>query len=155
MSDARKRSLTSEQWDELRKRRPSHSSTSSAKASSEARAHAQGQTEEVRTPFQKDLDRLLYNYYTRRLARVTQVTTVANRSANETDIAHHIPHNRLTHSLKVGQVARPTTSTMESTQTGTSEASKRQVESTSMSPSLLDELTISATLLLDTLAKKC
>jgi putative dGTPase len=108
MSDARKRSLTSEQWDELRKRRPSHSSTSSAKASSEARAHAQGQTEEVRTPFQKDLDRLLYNYYTRRLARVTQVTTVANRSANETDIAHHIPHNRLTHSLKVGQVARRT-----------------------------------------------
>ncbi len=93
---------------QLRKTRPSHSSASSARERPEDHASARTQGQEVRTPFQKDLDRLLYNYYTRRLARVTQVATITNRSDSELDTAHHVPRNRLTHSLKVGQVARRT-----------------------------------------------
>lgn len=52
---------------------------------------------DTRTPFQRDRDRILYSDYFRRLAGVTQVV-----SASEGGIFH----NRLTHSLKVSQVAR-------------------------------------------------
>ena len=50
-----------------------------------------------RTPFQRDRDRILYCDYFRRLAGVTQVASAAEGG---------VFHNRLTHSLKVAQVAR-------------------------------------------------
>lgn len=50
-----------------------------------------------RTPFQRDRDRILYADYFRRLSGVTQVA-----SSSEGGIFH----NRLTHSIKVAQVAR-------------------------------------------------
>lgn len=50
-----------------------------------------------RTPFQRDRDRILYADYFRRLSGVTQVA-----SSSEGGIFH----NRLTHSVKVAQVAR-------------------------------------------------
>lgn len=50
-----------------------------------------------RNPFQRDRDRILYSEAFRRLQGVTQVI-----SADEGSIVH----NRLTHSLKVGQVAK-------------------------------------------------
>src|SRR5271163_1964327 len=53
--------------------------------------------EEIRPPFQVDRDRLLYSMPFRRLAGVTQVV-----SPGEGEIFH----NRLTHSLKVAQIAR-------------------------------------------------
>lgn len=53
--------------------------------------------EDQRNPFQRDRDRLLYSDAFRRLQGVTQVV-----SADE----GWVVHNRLTHSLKVGQVAR-------------------------------------------------
>jgi dGTPase len=55
------------------------------------------QAPDNRTPFQRDRDRLLYSSAFRRLAGVTQVV-----SASE----GHVFHNRLTHTLKVAQVAR-------------------------------------------------
>ena len=50
-----------------------------------------------RKSFQVDRDRILYSSAFRRLAQVTQVVTAQEG---------HVFHNRLTHSLKVGQVAR-------------------------------------------------
>nr|WP_225444576.1 dNTP triphosphohydrolase [Pseudomarimonas arenosa] len=50
-----------------------------------------------RSPFQKDRDRVLYCDYFSRLSGVTQVVSSAEGS---------VFHNRLTHSLKVAQVAR-------------------------------------------------
>ncbi len=50
-----------------------------------------------RKSFQIDRDRILYSSAFRRLAQVTQVVTAQEG---------HVFHNRLTHSLKVGQVAR-------------------------------------------------
>lgn len=85
----------------LRQRRPSDSNFSLEPDKAQQRA-------EGRTPWQRDLDRLLYNYYTRRLARITQVSTVAKRLSPNEGNTHLVTHNRLTHSLKVGQVARRT-----------------------------------------------
>ena len=50
-----------------------------------------------RKSFQVDRDRILYSSAFRRLAQVTQVVTAQEG---------HVFHNRLTHSLKVAQVAR-------------------------------------------------
>ena len=50
-----------------------------------------------RTSFQVDRDRILYSSAFRRLAQITQVVTAQEG---------HVFHNRLTHSLKVAQVAR-------------------------------------------------
>ncbi|VEP11849.1 Deoxyguanosinetriphosphate triphosphohydrolase-like protein [Hyella patelloides LEGE 07179] len=50
-----------------------------------------------RSSFQIDRDRILYSSAFRRLAQVTQVVAAGEG---------HVFHNRLTHSLKVGQVAR-------------------------------------------------
>jgi dGTPase len=50
-----------------------------------------------RKPFQVDRDRILYSSAFRRLAHITQVVTSQEG---------HVFHNRLTHSLKVAQVAR-------------------------------------------------
>lgn len=50
-----------------------------------------------RSPAQKDRDRLIYAWAFRRLADITQVVSAENGPAY---------HNRLTHSLKVAQVAR-------------------------------------------------
>ena len=50
-----------------------------------------------RTEFQVDRDRLLYSPHLARLAEVTQVRTVSDG---------YLVHNRLTHSLKVAQLAR-------------------------------------------------
>lgn len=97
-----------EEWEKLRQKRPSDSSTSRSNARGNDNSPAHVPNQEPRTPYQKDLDRLLYNYYTRRLARVTQVTTVASRSGGDNGDAYRLTHNRLTHSLKVGQVARRT-----------------------------------------------
>lgn len=54
-------------------------------------------SEDQRSPFQRDRDRVLYCPEFRRLSGVTQVA-----SAVEGDVFH----NRLTHSLKVAQVGR-------------------------------------------------
>ena len=50
-----------------------------------------------RQPYQVDRDRILYSSAFRRLAHITQVVTSQEG---------HVFHNRLTHSLKVAQVAR-------------------------------------------------
>jgi dGTPase len=63
----------------------------------EDRMSGEPHSEDARTPFQIDRDRLLYSTPFRRLAGVTQVV-----SPGEGEIFH----NRLTHSLKVAQVAR-------------------------------------------------
>src|SRR5262249_33450140 len=63
----------------------------------EARRSGRPPVGDVRTPFQIDRDRLLYSMPFRRLAGVTQVV-----SPGEGEIFH----NRLTHSLKVAQIAR-------------------------------------------------
>jgi dGTPase len=54
-------------------------------------------TSDSRSPFQIDRDRILYSPHFARLAEVTQVRNLSG------DV---LVHNRLTHSLKVGQVAR-------------------------------------------------
>ena len=108
MTEPQAKRLTPNEWEKLRQKRPSDSSTSRSNARGNDSTPAQVANQEPRTPYQKDLDRLLYNYYTRRLARVTQVTTVASRSGGDNGDAYRLTHNRLTHSLKVGQVARRT-----------------------------------------------
>ena len=68
-----------------------------------------GISEERRTPAQKDLDAILYSYYTRRLARITQVSSNATAQVSPRSMwqrPYSLSHNRLTHSLKVAQVAR-------------------------------------------------
>lgn len=62
-----------------------------------ARQHEEEDTGDQRNPFARDRDRILYCSAFRRLEGVTQVA-----SASE----GHIFHNRLTHSIKVAQVAR-------------------------------------------------
>lgn len=52
---------------------------------------------DYRSPAQIDRDRILYSTAFARLAEVTQVVTADQG---------HVFHNRLTHSLKVGQLAR-------------------------------------------------
>ncbi len=52
---------------------------------------------DVRSPYQRDRDRLLYSNAFRRLAGVTQVIS---------PIEGDVVHNRLTHTLKVAQIAR-------------------------------------------------
>ncbi|MBD1882133.1 HD domain-containing protein, partial [Coleofasciculus sp. FACHB-T130] len=66
-------------------------------SSRESRQHADNKAGDQRTPFQIDRDRLLYSTYFRRLSQVTQVASASEGS---------IFHNRLTHSLKVAQIAR-------------------------------------------------
>lgn len=56
-----------------------------------------GDRPDQRTEFQRDRDRILYCSAFRRLAEVTQVVSAAEG---------HSFHNRLTHSLKVAQIAR-------------------------------------------------
>ena len=63
----------------------------------EIRQYNSGKQGDQRRAFQIDRDRLIYSAYFRRLAQVTQVV-----SASEGNVFH----NRLTHSLKVAQVAR-------------------------------------------------
>ncbi|MBB1495477.1 dNTP triphosphohydrolase [Propioniciclava sp. MC1595] len=60
-------------------------------------------TADVRSEYQRDLDRLFYSQYFLRLAEVTQV--YAPRPQNSR-ARGPLLHNRLTHSLKVGQVGR-------------------------------------------------
>ena len=62
----------------------------------ESQRHSYGDTD-YRKPGQKDRDRLLFCSAFRRLAGVTQVVSVQEG---------HIFHNRLTHSLKVAQIAK-------------------------------------------------
>jgi dGTPase len=66
----------------------------------ERRARRYPSREDPRTTFQRDRDRVLYNGAFRRLAGVTQIVHAAEG---------HAFHNRLTHSIKVAQVARRTT----------------------------------------------
>ncbi len=61
------------------------------------RYHTEHRTADRRTPAQIDRDRILYSTAFARLAEVTQVVS-ADRG--------HVFHNRLTHSLKVAQLAR-------------------------------------------------
>ncbi|WCE41184.1 dNTP triphosphohydrolase [Brevibacterium sp. BDJS002] len=50
-----------------------------------------------RSPYQRDRDRIIYSSLYRRLAGVTQVVSA---------LEGHVFHNRLTHTLKVAQIAR-------------------------------------------------
>jgi dGTPase len=61
------------------------------------RFHDEGDTKDLRGAFQRDRDRILYTTAFQRLAEVTQTV-----SPDE----GHVFHNRLTHSMKVAQVAR-------------------------------------------------
>ncbi len=61
------------------------------------RLHGDSGKFDVRLPYQRDCDRIIYTSAFQRLAEVTQVV-----SPDE----GHVFHNRLTHSLKVAQVAR-------------------------------------------------
>jgi dGTPase len=51
----------------------------------------------VRSEYQRDLDRVIYDYYFRRLGEITQVSSGTGKI---------LRHNRMTHSLKVAQVGR-------------------------------------------------
>ena len=55
------------------------------------------QDQDVRTPAQKDRDRILYTSAFRRLAGVTQVVSPSEG---------HVFHNRMTHTLEVAQIGR-------------------------------------------------
>ncbi|CAM3526908.1 hypothetical protein TSOC111612_00890 [Tsukamurella ocularis] len=57
---------------------------------------------DTRSVYERDLDRLLYTLYFRRLSGITQVASLSVAESGE----YGLVHNRLTHSLKVGQVAR-------------------------------------------------
>lgn len=61
---------------------------------------------EIRNEYERDLDRLLYTYHFRRLAEVTQVSSFDTGDPQAGFRQEALIHNRLTHSLKVGQVAR-------------------------------------------------
>lgn len=61
------------------------------------RRYNDDEKDDGRSRFQRDRDRVLYSSAFRRLAGVTQVVQAAEG---------HVFHNRLTHSLKVAQVAR-------------------------------------------------
>lgn len=65
----------------------------------EARRHGGDRPEDYRTATSRDVDRLLYSSAFRRLSGITQVV-----SADETLLFH----NRLTHTLKVAQIAKRT-----------------------------------------------
>jgi dGTPase len=52
---------------------------------------------DVRSEYERDVDRVYYDYYFRRLAEITQVSSGHDKT---------LRHNRMTHSLKVAQVAR-------------------------------------------------
>jgi dGTPase len=71
--------------DEMRRLRPSGKTTAVT-------------TGDGRHDFERDVDRFLYAFYFRRLAEVTQVFSIDDRSVS---VLHH---NRMTHSLKVGQL---------------------------------------------------
>jgi dGTPase len=66
-----------------------------------------------RTETQRDRDRLLYCSAFRRLAEVTQVVSAAEG---------HVFHNRLTHTLKVAQIARRLSEHLASRQEGVAKA---------------------------------
>lgn len=84
--------MTSEAQESLRYQRPS-------------RAVNTDISPEIRGEPERDVDRLLYTYYFRRLAEITQVSSYSARSMDaKTD--EPLLHNRITHSLKVGQVGR-------------------------------------------------
>lgn len=92
--------------------RPSHHIPDTARQTTEidwGRVDEDSNPNEKRNPPQKDLDAVLYSYYTRRLAKITQVNS-ETRAAGCAFLGPHqtysLSHNRLTHSLKVGQVAR-------------------------------------------------
>ncbi|QFU86209.1 deoxyguanosinetriphosphate triphosphohydrolase family protein [Amycolatopsis sp. YIM 10] len=61
------------------------------------RRHKDHARDDFRGEFERDRDRVLYSSAFRRLAGVTQVAAVSEQ---------RVLHNRLTHSLKVGQLAR-------------------------------------------------
>lgn len=52
---------------------------------------------DIRSEYERDVDRVMYNYFFRRLAEITQVSSGHDKI---------LRHNRMTHSLKVAQVGR-------------------------------------------------
>jgi len=56
-----------------------------------------GIADDIRSEHERDVDRIMYSYYFRRLAEITQVSS---------DDENGLRHNRMTHSLKVAQVGR-------------------------------------------------
>lgn len=61
------------------------------------RRHRPGRKEDNRNPFERDRDRIIYTSAYRRLGGVTQVVSA---------LEGHVFHNRLTHTIKVAQVAQ-------------------------------------------------
>lgn len=61
--------------------------------------------DDERSAYEKDLDRLRYSYYFKRLAEITQVSSYSGGEA-ASNIDRPLLHNRMTHSIKVGQVGR-------------------------------------------------
>ena len=76
----------------------SHQELRALTESRQARFYQEQQSkDDTRSPFQRDRDRVLYSTALRRLANITQVVSADNG---------YSVHNRLTHSIKVAQVAR-------------------------------------------------
>lgn len=61
--------------------------------------------DDKRSRYEKDLDRLRYSYYFKRLAEITQVSSYSGGESGS-NIDRPLLHNRMTHSIKVGQVGR-------------------------------------------------
>ncbi|RSM88039.1 deoxyguanosinetriphosphate triphosphohydrolase [Kibdelosporangium aridum] len=76
-------------------------------------------SQDYRSPFERDRDRILYSSAFRRLAGVTQVAAVSEQ---------RVLHNRLTHSLKVAQMGRRLAQTITRDESNSGLAERAEVD---------------------------